>query len=109
MKSLESSETHFVSEITLVESSGFFDGHFPEFPLLAGVLQVHLALVLYEKHIGKKFKFSGVKNIKFFNPILPNTTLNLKCEYSKKNGVLNFLYQNELKTFSKGTAMVDHE
>lgn len=101
-------EHQLQAEISFPLSTGFFDGHFPDLPLLPGVIQTHLALRLFEKHQGVSIPISGFKSIKFFSPIFPEMTVLLICELDKIKKTFTFQY-SDLKTqdlFSKGTAGV---
>jgi 3-hydroxymyristoyl/3-hydroxydecanoyl-(acyl carrier protein) dehydratase len=87
-------------------ASGFFDGHFPDLPLLPGVIQTHLAVKIFEVHAGQVGPFRGFKNLKFFNPIFPGQDLVLECSRNPQTGALSFHYHHEGKTFAKGTVLL---
>jgi UDP-3-O-[3-hydroxymyristoyl] N-acetylglucosamine deacetylase/3-hydroxyacyl-[acyl-carrier-protein] dehydratase len=85
----------------------FFPGHFPEKPIMPGVLimeamgQVGGLIVWYNQDVSNKLMyFSGFKNVKFKRPVVPGDQLVFEVKLlSQKFGVL--LY--------KGTAYVDGE
>lgn len=105
IKVLRNNENDVLLEIYFANSSGFFDGHFPEFPLLPGVVQSHLAIKLFEKYQNKKISFSGFKSLKFFSPIFPDTLVHLELKSDTANN-LNFQYLSKDKHLSRGIVVV---
>lgn len=68
----------------------FFQGHFPEFPVMPGVLQVEalaqagaiLALLMPENK-GKGALLTGVDGFKFRRPVVPGDVLVLKLQVTR--------------------------
>lgn len=73
-----------VKQVTINEH--FFTGHFPEEPVMPGVLQIEalaqvgaiLALREFEDRDGKIPFFSGIDEAKFRKPVVPGDTLMLE-------------------------------
>jgi 3-hydroxyacyl-[acyl-carrier-protein] dehydratase len=68
----------------------YFQGHFPEYPVMPGVLileslaQTGGILVLKsspEGMDGKRFFFTGIEKVRFRRPVVPGDQLILKVEY----------------------------
>jgi 3-hydroxyacyl-[acyl-carrier-protein] dehydratase len=68
----------------------FFQGHFPDFPVMPGVLiieaiaQVGAVAVLYqEEYRGRIAFFAGIDNVRFKRQVKPGDTLRLEVELSQ--------------------------
>jgi len=56
----------------------WFEGHFPDNPVLPGVVQVHWAVSLAKKLLVADKQFNKVENLKFKSVVLPNMDLVLR-------------------------------
>src|SRR5688500_7979583 len=73
-----------IKQVTVNEQ--FFAGHFPEAPVMPGVLQIEalaqvgaiLALREFEDRAEKIPFFSGIENARFRRPVVPGDTLRLE-------------------------------
>lgn len=71
----------------------FFAGHFPDEPVMPGVLQVEalaqvgaVAILSMEENKGKTAYFAGIKEVKFKQKVVPGDILRLECEIIKRKG-----------------------
>lgn len=83
----------------------FFQGHFPDQAIMPGVLQIEavaqvgaVAILMEEK--GKKVLFGGVKNARFYKPVVPGDVLEMTCSISARRETIGF---------GKGEIFVDGE
>lgn len=70
----------------------FFQGHFPGYPVMPGVLILEalaqasglLVLKSYPEEVkGKIFLFAGLENVRFRKPVIPGDRMHLYVEYDK--------------------------
>ena len=83
------------------ENSNFFNGHFPDFPILPGVVQLFFAKEFAKDVYNLDFVPQKVKKIKFSSII--KSECKVKLVLSKKDGSVDFKYISGEKIFSSGT------
>ena len=71
----------------------FFQGHFPNKPIMPGVLIIEalaqtgaVAALALPKNRGKIALFGGIKNARFKKPVTPGDVLELRCEMVRCKG-----------------------
>lgn len=85
---IEETKITGIKNVTVNEP--FFQGHFPEHPVMPGVLIIEAlaqtcgVLVLRrEENAGKLAYFASINNAKFRKPVFPGDTLTLQIEVTK--------------------------
>jgi len=85
----------------------FFQGHFPDFPVMPGVLIVEalaqvgaVALLSLEENSGKLAFFAGIDKVRFKRQVRPGDSLRLEVEITKARAGIGF---------GSATASVDGE
>ena len=73
----------------------FLQGHFPGKPTVPGVVLCEMmgqacAVILADKVQGSIPYFTGIKNAKFKQPVLPGDTLEIECAMTKNRGAFYF-------------------
>jgi len=73
---------HAVGIKNVTANEEFFNGHFPEYPVMPGVLIVEamaqvggVALLSLEEHQGKMALFAGINNVRFKRQVKPGDVL----------------------------------
>ncbi|WP_077619858.1 3-hydroxyacyl-ACP dehydratase FabZ [Bacillus sinesaloumensis] len=85
----------------------FFNGHFPDYPVMPGVLIVEalaqvgaVAMLSKEENKGRLAFFAGIDNCRFKKQVVPGDQLRLEVEITRLRGSIGK---------GKGTATVDGE
>jgi beta-hydroxyacyl-ACP dehydratase FabZ len=98
---LEIGEQHIVAQKNVTIDEPFFQGHFPDMPILPGVLQVEIMAqasgLLAIKSFGdvnkseKEVFLMAIDNARFRRPVTPGDVMIIRVELlNKKGGVFKF-------------------
>lgn len=95
------------AEMTLLPDNVFFDGHFEGFVLLPAVAQLFIAQTLAEQTWGDLGVFQSLRQVKFRDPIYPNSIQQLQLDFNVETRILAFRYtqintpENTVKSMGK--------
>ncbi len=83
----------------LTYNESFFQGHFPEEPVMPGVLIVEalaqagaVAILSLEEYKGKTAYFAGIDKVRFRRKVVPGDVLKLKVKIKKIRGTIGIGY-----------------
>tara|TARA_Y100000031_G_C8245779_1_gene397967 strand:+ start:3161 stop:3529 length:369 start_codon:yes stop_codon:yes gene_type:complete len=71
---LSSDDSGIVATIKLNPNHEVYKGHFPNQPIVPGVIQLLIIQELMEKHLGKKLFMGSIKRVKYLIPIIPTNS-----------------------------------
>lgn len=63
------------AKISFNEKHDVFKGHFPEQPVVPGVIQLQIIRELTEQHLHNKLAITNLNQVKYLTPIIPNETI----------------------------------
>jgi len=105
-KIIKKTETAVILEFSILGSSDYFDGHFPDFPILPAVAQVNIIMQCVSRFFGNNIGLSEIKRSKFINIIRPDTALVLYLEKKENNLLFKIASPDEETMFSTGTLIL---
>lgn len=99
---IEKNEDTLTLSLTISEDVYYFTGHFPNTPILAGVVQVHWALYYLNKYFDMKISdYKAIDALKFQVIIAPNYQIKL-CLKKLNESKFSFSYSSEHGSHSSG-------
>lgn len=93
-------------KINIKPNNLFFEGHFPNMPILPGVAQVHWVMLLAKEYLSVTFNVHRIEAIKFQRIIQPNSQLTLQL-IDNKCGKLSFSYRTGDVVYGSGRIIYD--
>ena len=82
-----------IAEKDVLETLDVFRGHFPDYPVFPGVLQLEalaqtgaVAILAEPENRGKVVLFAGVDNVRWKKPVLPGDVLRLETRMGQSRG-----------------------
>jgi len=110
---LEIDNEHIIALKNVRADEYYFQGHFPEMPVMPGVLVVESmaqagAIVALNKpeNKGKIALFAGIDKVRFKKSVFPGDTLRLEVRLTKQRGPIGF---GEGKAFVNGALCASAE
>lgn len=94
-------------ELLIPEQLYYLQGHFPQRPVLPGVIQVHWAIQLARRTLSTNAVFTGFEALKFHQIIEPLSRLKLTLEQSEETGKLRFSYASDAGVHSQGRILFE--
>ena len=102
-------ENSLSMEFFVPDTSPYFDGHFPEFPILPAVAQVELILRFASRYFGTGTVVSEIRRIKFSNLVRPFTPLLLSLEINGATISFKMTSPDDEIVYSLGTIVTMRE
>ncbi|MGH8380510.1 AMP-binding protein [Pseudomonas sp.] len=85
----------------------YFNGHFPQTPVLPGVVQVDWAIELGQALLDQPRRFAGMEVLKFQQLVRPGDPLQLSLRFDAERGKLYFTYSNAGAPCSSGRIVLE--
>lgn len=84
-----------------------FSGHFPQTPVLPGVVQIDWAISLGQALLDGPRHFAGMEVVKFQRVVRPGDLLTLNLRFDRERGKLYFSYSNDGEPCSSGRIVLE--
>ena len=82
-----------------------FSGHFPDLPILPGVVLVDWALHFAREQLRVTGEFWRLENVKFLAAVLPETRLQLELRHDPAQSRVEFTYAAGERRYASGRAV----
>lgn len=105
VRPLEQSPGKCLLQLTVPANLLYFKGHFPEYPILPGVVQIDWAIAYGREFFDLQFPFSGMKALKFQQVILPDSDIRLSLQFDPEKQSLSFRYFSEAGQHGSGVIL----
>jgi acyl-coenzyme A synthetase/AMP-(fatty) acid ligase len=92
IRELAREDNRVALELVVPKDLFYFDGHFPEAPILPGVVQVDWAIAKGREYFALPPHFSGMHALKFQHVIQAEQPVTLELMHDKQKGSLQFRY-----------------
>lgn len=94
IRSQETAGDEAIFRIHLPHDLFYFDGHFDDAPILAGVVQLDWAVEFARQHLSVSGSFERFEALKFFNVLMAGDDVTLTLRYDRDSRRLTFDYVN---------------
>ena len=98
-------ETSWSADFTFDPNAPYFKGHFPNFAILPGVVQLGIAHRFAQVFLRRDLAIGCVKKMKFSRPILPGERIRFTVE-KRSEAELAYMYAKDDAICASGTMMV---
>ncbi len=80
--------------LSITENLCYFVGHFPDFPILPGVVQLSWAVHYAKEFLGLTAPVMNIERLKFTCPIQPNVQIMLHIDFDGKKNSATFCFHS---------------
>jgi 3-hydroxymyristoyl/3-hydroxydecanoyl-(acyl carrier protein) dehydratase len=94
-------------ELIVPQDLAYFSGHFPQAPVLPGVVQVDWALSLGQRLLDLPPRFAGMEVLKFQQLVRPGDQVTLTLRFDAERSKLHFAYRNAEAACSSGRILLE--
>lgn len=105
MQLAEKNPQRVLAELAAPHDLMYFDGHFPQAPILPGVVQLEWALMLARDCFALPPLFRGIHALKFQHVIRPDAAFSLELRHDASKGCVAFNYFSTAGTHASGRLM----
>jgi len=102
IKSVQQTGNQVILNLFLPENILYFNGHFPDYPMLPGVIQINWAIEFSQKYFNISLQFNKLEVVKFHRLILPDMLIKLKLEHNTLKNKTTFCYSFNNAIYSSG-------
>ena len=102
-------DSHYEFDLRVPDDLAVWPGHFPEFFLVPGVLQVDWVMRLASERLGLVAVPPRIEGLKFKTPLRPQQRFTLRLDVSPDGRVIEFELASPTEVYSRGRLHLDRE
>ncbi len=87
-------------------TSRFFEGHFPDNPILPGVAQVQICIELLAASLAQPVSVRELESVRFRKPLTPSTPCELTVRLPDADGRIEFAFRSDEGLVADGKMMI---
>jgi len=109
VKLVKREEDSVTLEFSVPASSPYYDGHFPDLPILPALAQVEMSVRFAAEHLGTGIDVQEIKRIKFSNLVIPGEPYHIKLTKNDKTLSFKVYSPGSEALYSSGTMMLRNQ
>jgi 3-hydroxymyristoyl/3-hydroxydecanoyl-(acyl carrier protein) dehydratase len=102
-------DSHYEFDLRVPDDLAVWPGHFPEFFLVPGVLQVDWVMRFATERLGLRAVPPRIEGLKFKTPLRPEQRFTLRLDVAADGRVVDFELSNATEVYSRGRLHLDGE
>ena len=80
MQNIIKTDSNLSADLTFLKDSSYFNGHFPNHPVLPGLIQIYFVLLFIKQYFNTEINDYHIIKLKFSNLILPDTLVHFELK-----------------------------
>ncbi len=106
LRKMARTDNGYVLELHIPEDLLYFDGHFPQVPIVAGVCQLKWIIDYIQMYTGEPLHIRALKDVKFLRPLFPGQSCVLELTYVPQPASWHYQLYADTQRFASGCLLV---
>ena len=103
---MERTDDRYVLHLHIPEDLYYFDGHFPQISIVAGVCQLKWVIDYIQTYTGETVQVSALEDVKFLRPLFPGQSCVLELTYVPHPARWRYQIYTDTQRFASGCLLV---
>lgn len=103
---MERTDSGYLLHLHVPEDFYYFEGHFPQLPIVAGVCQLQWVIDAIQTYTGAPLHLSALENVKFLRPLFPGQSCMMELTYSPQPARWRYQIYTDTQRFASGSLLV---
>jgi 3-hydroxymyristoyl/3-hydroxydecanoyl-(acyl carrier protein) dehydratase len=106
VRRMERTDNGYVLDLQIPEDLSYFDGHFPDTPIVVGVCQLKWIFDYIQTYTGKPLQIRAMEDVKFLRPLFPGQSCVLELIYVPQPTSWHYQLYSDTQRFASGCLLV---